>query len=122
MVTIQAAAGVNPNDDGRPSPVVVRLYQLRTVDVFKAADFGKLSGSDQATLGQDLIRRDEYTLTPGGRRQVELELPEDAAALCAIAAFQRLEQAVWRACVDLPATVVAVTVDDARITVTAEGS
>jgi type VI secretion system protein VasD len=119
-ITIQATPGVNPNEDGRPSPIVVRLYQLQADEGFKGADFAKLNASDQATLGPDLIRRDEYTLTPGALRQVEVELPEQARALCAMAAFQRLDT-VWRACANLPATLVAITIEDTRITVTIPG-
>jgi type VI secretion system protein VasD len=120
-VTLAATAGSNPNEEGRPSPIVVRLYQLRAAGAFNDADFAMLNKTDQSVLGQDLIRRDEYTLIPGGRRQMEIDMPEQAATLCAVAAFQRIETAVWRACVALPVLVVDVTIDDARVSMTSKG-
>jgi type VI secretion system protein VasD len=119
-VTIRTTADTNPDDNGRPSPVVVRLYQLRADGAFRDADFGALSRQDQTALGQDLLRRTDYTLTPGSRRQVEFELPEQAGALCAVAEFQRLDQAVWRACLPLPAEVIVVTVESNRIVLAPE--
>jgi type VI secretion system protein VasD len=120
-VTIDAASDVNPNDAGRPSPVVVRVYQLKNDAAFRDADFGKLYGDDQAALGQDLLRRDEYTLSPSEHRAVEVELPNDGLVLCAMAAFQNINTSVWRACAKLPASVVSVAIERARIVVTTEG-
>lgn len=120
-MTIEAASDVNPNDVGRPSPVVVRVYQLKNDAAFRDADFGKLFGDDQATLGQDLLRRDEYTLSPSERRAVEVELPNEGVVLCAMAAYQNINTSVWRACAKLPASVVTVAIERARVVVTSEG-
>lgn len=121
MMTIEAASDVNPNDAGRPSPVVVRVYQLKNDAAFRDADFGKLYGDDQAALGQDVVRRDEYTLSPSERRAVEVELPNEGVVVCAIAAFQSIDTSVWRACAKLPASAVTVAVERARVVVTTEG-
>ena len=43
-MSLRASADVNPNDTGRPSPVVVRVYQLRTDTLFAAADYNALFG------------------------------------------------------------------------------
>jgi len=122
MVTVGAAPDVNPNSAGRPSPVVVRIYQLRTDTLFRAADFGKLYSEDQTILGQDLLRRDDYTLMPREQRTEEVELPDQAHAVCALAAFQSISTAEWFACGNLPANTVTVAVERARIVVTTDAT
>lgn len=120
--TVGAASDVNPNSAGRPSPVVVRVYQLRSDALFRAADFDKLYAEDQAILGQDLLRRDDYTLMPREQRTQEVELPDQARVICALAAFQSISTAEWFACSDLPAQVVTVDVERARVVVTTDVS
>jgi type VI secretion system protein VasD len=121
-LTVAAAPDVNPNSAGRPSPVVVRIYQLRTDTLFRAADFGKLYSEDQTILGQDLVRRDDYTLMPLEQRTVEVELPDQARVVCALAAYQSISTAEWFACGNLPANMVTVTVERARIVVTTDAA
>jgi type VI secretion system protein VasD len=116
--TVGAAADVNPNSAGRPSPIVVRVYQLQSDALFRAADFGRLYSEDQTILGQDLLRRDDYTLMPREQRTLEVELPDQARVVCALAAFQSISTAEWFACGDLPAQVVTVAVERARVVVT----
>src|SRR5262249_4377528 len=38
-VTLNADAGINPNDEGKSSPVVVRLYELKGLKAFNNASF-----------------------------------------------------------------------------------
>ena len=38
-MTLVATADTNPDGSGRPSPIVVRVYQLKTDGAFKGADF-----------------------------------------------------------------------------------
>jgi type VI secretion system protein VasD len=120
MITVEATSDVNPNSAGRPSPVVVRVYQLRTDTLFRAADFGKLYSDDQTILGQDLLHRDDYTLMPREQRTVDVELSDQARALCVLAAFQSISTAEWYACGNLPANMVAVAVERARVVVTTD--
>ena len=122
MITVEAAPDVNPNSAGRPSPVVVRIYQLRADTLFRAADFGKLYSEDQTILGQDLVRRDDYTLMPREQRALEVELPDQARVVCALAAFQSISTAEWFACGNLPANIVTVAVERARVVVTTDAA
>jgi type VI secretion system protein VasD len=118
--TVEATSDVNPNSAGRPSPIVVRVYQLQSDALFRAADFGKLYSEDQTILGQDLLRRDDYTLTPREQRTQEVELPDQARVVCALAAFQNISTAEWFACGNLPAQVVTVAVERDRVVVTTD--
>ena len=48
-----AKADVNPDYDGQPSPLVVRMYQLSSPTAFKNAGFFALYDGDVATLGNE---------------------------------------------------------------------
>src|SRR6185436_10305384 len=63
-MTLVASADTNPDRSGRPSPIVVRVYQLKTDAAFSGADFFALYDDDQKVLGAELITRDEYVLNP----------------------------------------------------------
>ena len=72
-----AAADVNPDRNQRPSPVVVRVYQLRTDTSFQAAQFEPLYDDDRKTLGEAFLTRDEFTLDPGQRQVIDVSLAID---------------------------------------------
>lgn len=99
--SIMAVADLNPDGNGRPSPVVVRVYELKTLSVFENADFYSLYDEEAATLGPDLIARDELEIRPGDERKYEKALDPMARYLGVIAAFRDLENARWRSFVKL---------------------
>ena len=70
-INIAASAGINPNTNNRPSPVVVRLYELKASAQFEAADFLSLYEKDQAVLGADIVTRDEFVLAPGEKKTID---------------------------------------------------
>jgi type VI secretion system protein VasD len=95
-VTLAASADANPDPTGRPSPVVVRVYQLKGEAAFAGADFFGLFDDEQRVLGPELINRAEYVLTPSERRTVEVPVSRDARFVGAIAAFRDIRNAEWR--------------------------
>jgi type VI secretion system protein VasD len=97
-----ASADVNPDSSGRPSPIVVRVFQLRNDGEFATADFFALYEKEKETLGASLISREEYVLAPGETRQLELPLNAEARFLGAIAAFRDFRSARWRALTPAP--------------------
>ena len=68
-----AKADVNPDYDGQPSPLVVRMYQLSSPTAFKNAGFFALYDGDVATLGNDMTGREEIELRPGQTLEIERE-------------------------------------------------
>ncbi len=97
---IQVKASPMLNSDGaeRATPLVVRVYELRSPLPFQAADFFALFDKDQATLGNDMAGREELQLRPG--ETVTLpprELKPDVHAVGVFAAFRDLEKSRWRA-------------------------
>ncbi len=94
---MEVDAGVNPDAHGRPSPVVVRLYELKALAAFRSSDFFSLFDHDQQTLGVELVTKEEYLLEPGYKRQFDRKLQPDTRFIGVIAAFRDLERSQWRA-------------------------
>lgn len=94
-VELLATGTVNPDGRGRPSPVMVRLYELRSPSGFEAADFVSLYDQDQSVLGADVVARDEFVLAPGEQRSI-LRPATSARFIAVMAAFRDLERSRWR--------------------------
>ncbi|MGH8229388.1 MAG: type VI secretion system lipoprotein TssJ, partial [Steroidobacteraceae bacterium] len=92
----------NPDSQGRASPVVVRIYQLRGDAQFNDADFFALFDKEQATLGASLILRDERTVFPGQRLQLPLAVSPETRFLAVAAAYRDLRASRWRAVIPVP--------------------
>jgi type VI secretion system protein VasD len=114
---LAATADVNPDSSGRPSPVVVRIYQLRGDAEFNGADFFALYDKEKDTLGASLILRDEQTLFPGQQIEMKLPLSADARFVGAIAGFRDVQGTRWRAVVGAPEKSLLKLLSKNRITV-----
>lgn len=96
-IALSAVADVNPDSSGRPSPIVVHVYQLRSAVNFAGIDSFKLLENDKAILGEELAARQEYVLQPGNSISVEMELDPTARELAAVAAYRDIRNARWYA-------------------------
>ncbi len=101
---IVVSADVNPDSAGRPSPIVVRLYQLKEEGAFNSASYFALSDKEQATLGPSLESREEYELKPGETKELTLKIPPEARYLGAVAAYRDLNNSKWKALSPAPET------------------
>lgn len=101
-LTITADADVNPDSTGRPSPVVVRVYQLKDETAFTGAEFFALYDDEQKALGPDLIARDEFTLRPGESNPTPISVSGEAKFIGVIAAYRDYRNAQWRVVAQAP--------------------
>jgi type VI secretion system protein VasD len=97
--TIQASAQINPSVSKRPSPLAVRVYELKSVAAFNAADFMSLYQRDQAALAADMVAKEEFFLEPGETKTFAKTLAPDTRFLGVVAAYRDLEHAKWRSVV-----------------------
>ncbi|MBX7228542.1 MAG: type VI secretion system lipoprotein TssJ [Burkholderiaceae bacterium] len=98
---LQASSSINPDARNRPSPVVIRVYELKTPATFESADFFSLFDKDQATLGADMLAREEFTLRPGDSQTINRELKPDTRFMAVFAGFREVEKSTWRAVMPL---------------------
>ena len=94
---ILASFEINPDANGRPSPLVIRVYELKSQGSFNDADFFKLYDEEEATLGGDLLTRAEFELSPGEGREIAHKAHEQARYFAVVAAYRNIDNAQWRA-------------------------
>lgn len=99
--TIVAAPGLNPSVTQRPSPLRLRIYELKSGTTFAQADFMALYQQDKATLAADLVATEEITLQPGESRPLTRTLASDTRVIGIVAIYRDLERAVWRTTVNV---------------------
>jgi type VI secretion system protein VasD len=93
---MRAEMDLNPDFNGRPSPLVVRFYELKSLSVFNSADFFNLFEQDVALLGDELQMRDELAFQPGEVKNLERDLRPDTRYLGILGAYRDIENARWR--------------------------
>ena len=102
QVKMTVAPNVNPDLRGRPSPVVSRLYELKSLALFQTADFLSLFDRDKDFLGNDLVAKEELVLQPGEARQFTRELHNETRFVALIAAYRDIERSRWRVSMPVP--------------------
>lgn len=120
VIQFDAAGDVNPNGEGRASPVGVRIYQLKTYSAFGKANFFALYDNDQGVLGGDLIGKQEIILMPNEKRTVFFETEDDTRAIGLMGIFMVYESIQWKDAAGVRAnktTVINVTVGSKGIIV-----
>lgn len=105
-IAVSASWVVNPDESGRASPIVLRLYQLKSDDVFASADFYALYDGDTKVLGAAMLGREELHLVPGQHIELERPVAPGATRFAVLAGFRDVDRARWRAVADVtPASV-----------------
>jgi len=103
-VFFQAVTDLNPDLKNRPSPMIVRVYELKSDATFNQADFFSLQNNDRATLTEDLLARDEFIIRPGDNFKINRRAHPQIRAVGVLAAFRDLPHSTWRASFCLPPT------------------
>jgi len=72
-------SNINPDENKRPSPVYVRVYELKSPTIFQKADFIDLYERDTTILGADFVNKQVLKpLSPGVNRTDNLLLKNGA--------------------------------------------
>ncbi len=121
-VTIQAAASVNPDAQGRPSPVFVRLYQLKDAGAFMNAAYEALHTQEAATLGASIIAREELPLGPGELKALQVKIEPETRFIGVIADFRDIANAQWRAVTTAPEKRLKDLLREKRLSIRLEGT
>ncbi len=95
-LNLRASEAVNPDLHGRPSPVVVRLIELRHPVAFENADFFTLYGRAEQALPKDWVASEELELRPGELSALKLSLEPQSRYVGVLAAYRDLPHVQWR--------------------------
>jgi type VI secretion system protein VasD len=117
-----ATETINPNRDGRPSPVLVRIYELTSDSKFNSVSYFDLYDDEGSALGADLQSREEIPMRPGETASIDMALKDSSQFVGAAAAFQDIDNSVWRAVAPVPpneTTRLTITIDNTSLSMTA---
>ncbi len=95
-LTFDVSNKTNPDLNGRPSPVVVYVYELTSNTLFENQDFFSLYENAETVLGPDLVSKKEFTFSPGAVEKYEVSMSPDVEFVGVVAAFRDIENANWR--------------------------
>ncbi len=90
---------INPDDsnENRPSPLVVRVYELADREQFEQAKFRDIYFDDKKMLGDDFIKKHTLkALLPGNNRLDHFELKKGTAYVGFFAEFVQYKDADFR--------------------------
>lgn len=90
-------ANINPDDNGKPAPLFIRLYELKSNKMFEKADFIDLYERDEETLGGDFLSKVSLKpFTPGQDRVEKMVLSPDAQYVGLFAEFLRYKGSSYK--------------------------
>jgi type VI secretion system protein VasD len=114
---LTASDQVNPDLNGRPSPIVVRLIELKHPVAFENADFFSLYDRARETLAPDMVASEEMELRPGETVELKLSVAQGSRYVGVLAAYRDLSDTQWRYTLQVP----ALTATDADLTLGQNG-
>jgi len=95
-LTLEGSPELNPDLNGRPSPIVLRPMALKHPVAFEHADVFSLYQRPREALAPDLVTVEELELRPGESRELKLSVDEDARFVGVVAAYRNLPETSWR--------------------------
>lgn len=95
-LSLEGSDTLNPDLNGRPSPIVVRLIELKHPVAFQNADFFSLYQRAKEALSPDMVIEEELELRPGEVRTFKLYVQDDSRYVGVLAAYRDLPEAHWR--------------------------
>ena len=100
-LSLQGSDRLNPDLNDRPSPIVIRLLELKHPVAFENADFFSLYQRPKEALSPDLVIQEELELRPGEQRDLKLFVQEGSRYVGVLAAYRDLPESSWRFAIPL---------------------
>lgn len=95
-ITLAATDRVNPDAEGRASPIVAHILQLADRTTFDNLDFDAAFHSAERLLGEDLVERRETVLQPGQTLEERVELGPGTRFIAVVGAYRNIDAARWK--------------------------
>lgn len=99
---IYGANNINPNENGNPRPVVIRLYQLVSDLNLANARYDDVLLQPDKVLGKDVVKVDEVSVFPNDHVRVKFERDKQAAYLGGVALFHEPRGQSWKTFYEFP--------------------
>lgn len=101
---INVAEQVNPDELGRSSPVVIRLYELKKNVAIEGLEFFSVYDQTEADFKASVISMKEFQVNPGQLLQQMVVTDVSTTHLMLVAAFKDIDNSQWKVIHDLDET------------------
>ncbi|WP_404344244.1 type VI secretion system lipoprotein TssJ [Pseudoalteromonas mariniglutinosa] len=101
---IRVSKDTNPDMTGRPSPVVMKVFELSSRTIFDTQDFFSLYDQPEELLGPDLLKKDELELQPNSSIEYKMSLNRNTRFVGVVVAYRNIDEARWRAVIEVDPT------------------
>jgi type VI secretion system protein VasD len=102
---LNAEADINPDDKNRPSPLFLRLYELKSTKQFQRANFIDLYERDAEVLGADMLAKQTLKrLKPGDERTDNYVLKPETRYVGIYAEFLQYKNAKFKIIIPIEPT------------------
>ncbi|WP_245725436.1 type VI secretion system lipoprotein TssJ [Pandoraea oxalativorans] len=88
-IDVQARDALNFDEAGRPTSVVVRVYQLKDGKAFDAASYDELLRQDREVLGRERLASTAGVVVPGGALSFSRPIEDDTKYVAVVAFFRQ---------------------------------
>ena len=95
-IQIAATADVNPDMQGRPSPIILHIMELNSTEQFSRLDYMGLTQPSGAALGPELLGKNQLVLQPGESKTLPMELNPQTTTIGLVAGYRDIDNAAWR--------------------------
>ena len=104
-LTFKADADINPDDKKRPSPLFLRMYELKSTKQFDKANFIDLFERDSEVLGADLVAKQTLKrLKPGDERTDKFVLKPETRFVALFAEYLQYKDAKFKVVIPIAPT------------------
>ena len=112
-IKFKVDSDVNPDDDRKPSPLFVRMYQLKSTKMFSRANFIDLYEKDKEVLGADMISKQILRrIKPGESRKENFVLNKETKYIGLYAEFLQYKKSSYKLLIPVvPSNVVGTSED-----------
>lgn len=92
---------VNPDLNGRASPVVVKIYELQSKTIFENQDFFMIYDEADNIFGPDLVSQDTLSLSPSEELSYDIKMAPGSRYVGIVVAYRDLENSKWREVIEI---------------------
>ena len=115
-LAFRADTNINPDENNTPSPLYIRMYELKSDKQFKNADFIDIYERDKEVLGDDMLAKQRLKrLVPGEHREKDFVLNPQTRFVGLFAEFQKYKNSTFKAIIPVEPTNVVASSSDVHI-------
>lgn len=116
LISFFVDADVNPDDNKISSPLIIRMYELKSPKIFKKTNFIDLYEKDTEVLGADLMAKQRLKpIQPGENQKVSFVLNKETEYVGLFAEFLKYKNAEYKLIIPIAKTNVFSSSADIRL-------